>query len=437
MRAFFIFKEEKMKDLSKLTVESLCVQGGYQPKNGEARTLPLVQSTTYKYDDADEVAALFDLEKEGHMYSRISNPTVASFEEKIAQLEGGIAALATSSGQAATLISILTICQAGDHVVAMNNIYGGSYTLIGSTLEKFGIKSTFIPLNNWEKLRESIGSNTKLVFSEMIGNPGVEVLDIEKAAQIAHENKIPLVVDNTFATPYLCRPIDFGADIVTHSATKYIDGHATSVGGVIVDSGKFNWNNGNFPCLTDEDPNYHGLSYTKTFKEAAYITKARVVFLRDFGATLSPFNAFIMNLGVETLALRMEKHSKNALKISQYLENHPKVDWINYPHLESSQSFDLAKKYLPKGGSGVISFGVKGGLEETKQWINNLDLISLVVHVADTRSHALHPASMTHRQLSEEAQKESGILPNMVRLSVGIENVEDIIKDLDQAFEGI
>ena len=426
-----------MTDLKKLSVESLCVQGGYQPENGQARTLPIVQSTTFKYNDADEVAALFDLEKDGHMYSRISNPTVAAFEEKIAQLEGGIGALATSSGQAANLLAILTLCQGGENIVAMNNIYGGTYTLLGSTIEKFGIQTKFVALNDFEAMEKAIDDKTKLVFTETIGNPGVELLDIEKAAETAHKYNIPLVIDNTFATPYLCRPIEYGADIVTHSATKYMDGHATSLGGIIVDSGKFNWSNGKFPGLTEEDPNYHGLSYTKAFGKAAYITKARVVFLRDFGTTLSPFNAFLMNLGVETLALRMERHSENALKVAEFLEDHPKVDWVHYPLLESSKSYELAKKYLPKGASGVISFGVKGGVEETKKWINNLDLISLVVHVADTRSHALHPASMTHRQLSQEAQVESGILPNMVRLSIGIENIEDIIQDLEHAFQGI
>lgn len=424
-----------MKDIGKLRPETICVQGGYQPENGQARVLPIVQSTTYKYDDADEVATLFDLAKEGHMYSRISNPTVGALEEKVAQLEGGVGALATASGQAANLIAVLTLAQAGENIVAMNNIYGGTFTLLGSTLEKFGIKTKFIPLNDFEALEEAIDQDTKLVFGETIGNPGVQVLDIEGAAEIAHKNRIPLVVDNTFATPFLCRPIDFGADIVTHSATKYMDGHATSLGGIIVDSGKFDWTSGKFPCLVDQDPNYHGLSYTQAFKEAAYITKARAVFLRDLGATMSPFNAFLINLGIETLALRMERHSQNALAVAKFLEDHPGVEWVHYPHLESSPSYDLAKKYLPKGGSGVISFGVLGDVEETKSWINNLDMISLVVHVADVRSHALHPASMTHRQLSEEALKEAGVLPNMVRLSVGIEDLGDIIQDLDRAFK--
>lgn len=424
--------------MSKLSLESLCVQAGYEPKNGEPRIAPLVQSTTYKYDDADTVADLFDLKAEGHMYSRISNPTVDVFEKKIATLEGGVGAVATSSGQTATLLAILTICNAGEHVVAMNNIYGGSFTLLGSTLEKIGIKTTFVdPGADDETIKAAIQDNTKLIWGETIGNPGVAVFDIERFSKIAEGFQIPLIIDNTFATPFLCRPFEHGAHIVTHSTTKYLDGHATSVGGVIVDSGKFNWNNGKFPHLTEKDPNYHGLSYTEAFGKAAYITKTRVVFIRDFGTPMSPFNAFLTNLGVETLALRMERHSENALKVAEFLENHPKVDWINYPHLKSSPSYDLAQKYIPKGGSGVISFGVKGGLEEGKTFINSLNLASLVVHVADVRTHVLHPASMTHRQLSEEDQIKAGISANMIRLSVGIENIEDIISDLKQALEAI
>lgn len=424
--------------MSKLSLESLCVQAGYEPKNGEPRIAPLVQSTTYKYDDADTVADLFDLKAEGHMYSRISNPTVDVFEKKIAALEGGVGAVATSSGQTATLLAILSICNAGEHVVAMNNIYGGSFTLLGSTLEKIGIKTTFVdPGADDETIKAAIQDNTKLIWGETIGNPGVAVFDIERFSKIAEEFQIPLIIDNTFATPFLCRPFEHGAHIVTHSTTKYLDGHATSVGGVIVDSGKFNWNNGKFPHLTEKDPNYHGLSYTEAFGKAAYITKTRVVFIRDFGTPMSPFNAFLTNLGVETLALRMERHSENALKVAEFLENHPKVDWINYPHLKSSPSYDLAQKYIPKGGSGVISFGVKGGLEEGKTFINSLNLASLVVHVADVRTHVLHPASMTHRQLSEEDQIKAGISANMIRLSVGIENIEDIISDLKQALEAI
>lgn len=416
--------------------ETLCVQEGYKPKNGEPRILPLYQSTTYKYDSADEVGKLFDLEVEGHMYSRISNPTVDGLEKKLSAMEGGIGAVCTSSGQSATLLSILTICQCGQHVLAMNNLYGGTYTLFTSTLKKLGIEVSFIDINSTAaEINNAIRPNTRLIFGETIGNPGVDVLDIEKIAQVAHDNSIPLIIDNTFATPFLCRPIEFGADIVIHSTTKYIDGHATSVGGVVIDSGKFNWNNGNFPELTNPDPSYHGLSYTDKFRHAAYITKLRVAFLRDIGNTMSPFNAFLTNLGVETLALRMQRHSENALKMAKFLEKHPKVAWINYPYLESSKSYELAKKYLPKGGSGIISFGVKGGVEAGKKFIDNLKLASLVVHVGDIRTHVLHPASMTHRQLSEEQQIQAGIKPEMIRFSVGIEEIEDIKYDIAQSLD--
>lgn len=421
--------------MKKYAQETICIQGGYEPKNGEPRILPIFQSTTYKYDEADEVAKLFDLEAAGHMYSRISNPTVEALEKKIAEMEGGVGAMATSSGQAANLIAILTICNAGEHVLAMSNLYGGTFTLFTSTLKKMGIEVTFVDHRaDGREISSKIQANTKLIFGETIGNPGVDVLDIQRIAEIAHENSIPLVIDNTFATPYLCRPFEFGADIVTHSTTKYIDGHATSVGGIIVDSGKFDWkSSGKFPHLTEADPSYHGLSYTEKFGAAAYITKARVAFLRDMGSTMSPFNAFLTNLGVETLALRMERHSSNALAAARFLESHPNVSWVNYPLLESSQSFDLARKYLPGGASGIIAFGVKGGVESGKKFIDSLELASLVVHVGDIRTHVLHPASMTHRQLSQEQQIKAGIKPDMIRLSVGIENIDDILADLDQA----
>ena len=421
--------------MKKYAQETICIQGGYEPKNGEPRILPIFQSTTYKYDEADEVAKLFDLEAAGHMYSRISNPTVEALEKKIAEMEGGVGAMATSSGQAANLIAILTICNAGEHVLAMSNLYGGTFTLFTSTLKKMGIEVTFVDHRADDReISSKIQANTKLIFGETIGNPGVDVLDIQRIAEIAHDNSIPLVIDNTFATPYLCRPFEFGADIVTHSTTKYIDGHATSVGGIIVDSGKFDWkSSGKFPHLTEADPSYHGLSYTEKFGAAAYITKARVAFLRDMGSTMSPFNAFLTNLGVETLALRMERHSSNALAAARFLESHPNVSWVNYPLLESSQSFDLARKYLPGGASGIIAFGVKGGVESGKKFIDSLELASLVVHVGDIRTHVLHPASMTHRQLSQEQQIKAGIKPDMIRLSVGIENIDDILADLDQA----
>lgn len=420
--------------MSNYSIETKCTHSGYEPGNGEPRIAPIVQSTTYKYDSADEVAALFDLAQAGHMYTRISNPTSAVLEGKLAELEGGVGALAVSSGQAATLTAIITICNEGEHLIAMNNLYGGTYNLINSTLKKFGIDCTFVDINaSDDEINSAFKENTKLVFGETIGNPGVEVLDIERLALIAHSHGVPLIIDNTFATPVLCRPIEWGADIVTHSATKYLDGHATSVGGIIVDSGKFNWNNGKFPHLTEKDPNYHGLSYTEAFKEAAFISKARVVFLRDMGQTISPFNAWLINLGCETLALRLERHSSNALKVARFLESHPNVDWVSYPKLESSPSYTLAEKYLPSGGSGIIAFGVKGGLEESKKFIDSVKMASLVVHVADVRTHVLHPATMTHRQMSREEQEKAGIKENMVRLSVGIENAEDIIKDLDDA----
>lgn len=417
------------------SLETRCIQAGWEPKSGEPRILPIYQSTTFKYDTADQVADLFDLAAEGHMYSRISNPTVEGLEKKVASLEGGVGAVAVSSGQAATLLSILTLASEGDHLVAMNNLYGGTHTLLSSTLKKFGIDSTLIPVNDPQALEEAIQENTKLVFAEALTNPSVEVLDIEKTAEVAHAHGLPLIVDNTFPSPALCRPIEFGADIVTHSSTKYLDGHATSVGGIIVDSGQFDWTQGKFPCLTDPDPNYHGLSYTESFGNQAYLTKCRAVYLRDLGTTMSPFNAFLTNLGTETLALRMERHSENALAIAQALEADPHVESVAYPGLDSSPYKDLANKYLPKGASGVISLRIKGGIEETKAWINNLKLASLVVHVGDIRTHVLHPASMTHRQLSPQALKAAGIAPNQVRLSVGLEGVDDLIEDLVQAFE--
>lgn len=422
--------------MKKYSVETLCVQGGYEPKNGEPRILPIYQSTTYKYDSADEVGDLFDLKAAGHMYSRISNPTLEGFETKIAQLEGGVGALATSSGQAANLLAILTLCKNGDHIIAFNNLYGGTFVLIQSRLRDFGIETTFVDLDTPDDVIQShIKENTKLIFGETLGNPGVRVFDIERYADLAHKNGLPLILDNTFPTPHLCRPFDFGADIVTHSTTKYLDGHATSVGGIIVDSGKFDWTNGKFACLTEKDPNYHGLSYTETFGNAAFITKARVVFIRDLGTTMSPFNAFLTNLGVETLALRMDKHSENALEIAKRLEANPNVAWIHYPLLESDPDYELAKKYLSKGASGIIAFGVKGGVEEGKKFIDSLELASLVVHVGDVRTHVLHPASMTHRQLSKEDQLAGGVEENMIRLSVGIENIEEIYNDLEQALQ--
>lgn len=426
----------KDKEIRDLNLDTICVQGGYQPESGETRNAPIYQSTTYKYDSADTVGNLFDLKESGYFYTRLANPTIGFLEEKIAQMEGGRAAMATSSGQAANLLAILTVCGQGDHIVSMNNLYGGTHTLLGSTLARYGIETSFVSLNNEDEIREAIKENTKLIFSETIGNPTVSILDIEKVSAIAHEFNIALVVDNTLATPMICRPIDFGADIVTHSSSKYLDGHGTSLGGVMVDSGKFDWTKGRYSCLTEPDPNYHGLSYTKEFESFAYITKARAVYMRDMGPQMSPFNAFLTDIGSETLALRMERHSKNALKIASYLENHEKVEWVNYPMLTSSDDYDLACKYL-RGGSGVIAFGIRGGIDKAKDWINSLNLITLAVHVADTKSHALHPASMTHRQLSEEDLLKGGITPNLVRLSVGIENADDLIDDIESAFNKI
>ena len=425
-------------DLKQCHLNTQCVQGGYSPKNGEPRIMPIVQSTTYKYDDADEVGKLFDLEADGHMYSRISNPTLACLEEKIALMEGGVGAVTTASGQAANMLAILNISQSGDHILAMSNLYGGTHTLFNSTLRKLGIEVSFVdPSLPLEVLRSYIRPNTKAVFGETIGNPGVDVLDFAKVSTLAHGAGIPLIVDSTFATPALCRPFEHGADIVTHSTTKYFDGHATSVGGVIVDGGQFDWNNGHFPGLTEPDESYHGIVYTEKFGKAAYITKARVTLLRDMGPTMSPFNAFLTNLGLETLALRMERHSENALVLAEYLEQHPKVAWVNYPLLPSNPSYELAKTYLPHGASGIIAFGIKGGAEAGKQFINNVKLASLVVHVGDLRSHVLHPASMTHRQLSEADQIASGVSPDLIRFSVGIEHVEDIKRDLQQALEQV
>lgn len=425
-------------DLKNMHLATQCVQGGYQPANGEPRVMPIVQSTTYKYDDADEVGKLFDLEADGHMYSRISNPTLAWLEEKISLMEGGVGAVATSSGQAANMLAILNICKAGQHVLSMANLYGGTHTLFNSTLKNMGIEVTFIsPDLSLEEMRTHLKDNTRAVFGETIGNPGVNVLDFAKVSTLAHEAGIPLIVDSTFATPMLCRPFEHGADIVTHSTTKYFDGHATSVGGVIVDSGQFNWDNGKFPELTRPDPSYHGVVFTEKFGQAAYITKARVTLLRDIGPTMSPFNAFLTNLGMETLAVRMERHSSNALILAQYLEQHPKVAWVSYPLLPSHDTYDLAKKYLPNGGSGIIAFGIKGGVAAGKQFINHVKLATLVVHVGDLRSHVLHPASMTHRQLSEAEQIASGVLPDMIRFSVGIEDVEDIKADLAQALASV
>lgn len=419
-------------------IETKLVQAGYEPKNGEPRVLPIYQSTTYKYDSTEHVAKLFDLEVPGHMYSRISNPTVEALENKIATLEGGVGALCTSSGQAASMVSIMNLCESGDHFISLSTIYGGTYNLFAITLKKMGIEVSFVnPTATPEEVEKLIRPNTKAIFGETIANPALVVLDINYWAEIAHNHGIPLVVDNTFATPYLCRPLEHGADIVIHSTTKYMDGHATSVGGVIVDGGKFDYTNGRFPGFTEPDPSYHGLAYTSHFKELAYITKARVQFIRDMGNYLSPQNAFLTHLGLETLHLRMERHSNNALQVAEFLKDHSLVEHVSYPLLEGDSQYEKAKKYLPLGASGVISFNIKGNREIATQFMDALKLANIVVHVADARTAVLHPASSTHRQMSDEELNSCGISPSLIRLSVGIENVKDIISDLQQAFEKI
>lgn len=421
-----------------MKIETQCLHEGYTPQNGEPLNLPIYQSTTYRYESTAQVAQLFDLTADGHMYSRISNPTVAAVEQKIASLEGGIGALCTTSGQAATLIAVMNILSAGDHILCASTIYGGTINLLSVTLKRFGIEVSFADADDSEEnLKQQLRPNTKAVFAETIANPAIAVLDIEKMARVAHSHQIPLIVDNTFATPILCRPISFGADIVIHSTTKYMDGHATQVGGVIVDSGNFDWSCGKFPEFTQPDQSYHGVVYTRDFGSAAYITKARVQLMRDFGCYPSAQAAFLLNHGLETLPLRMERHCENAQRVAQFLSGCDKVESVNYPTLPNNPYRELAQKYLPKGCSGVIAFSVKGGREAAVRLIDNLKLASLVVHVADVRTLVLHPASSTHRQLTDEQLLAAGIHPGMIRLSVGIENVDDIIEDLKQAFERV
>ncbi len=414
------------------------MQSGYDPANGEPRVVPIYQSTTFTYDSADTMGKLFDLEVAGDFYTRLSNPTSGAVERKIAELEGGVGAMLTSAGQAASLISILNICRAGGHVISSASIYGGTYNLFHKTMREMGIDFTFVdPEASEEEISAAFRDNTRLVFAETLANPTLVVLDIEKFARVAHKNGVPLIVDNTFPTPVNCRPFEFGADIVIHSTTKYMDGHATAVGGVIVDSGKFDWNNGKYPELTEPDESYHGIVYTKQFGAAAYIVKARTHLMRDIGAVISPNNAFLLNLGLETLFLRMERHCSNAQTVAEYLEANPQVEWINYPGLKSHAGYELAQKYMPNGTCGVISFGVKGGREQAMRFMEALKLAKIVIHVADARTCVLHPASTTHRQLSDQQLAEAGISPDLLRLSVGIEHVDDIIADLDQAFAAI
>ena len=422
-----------------MRIETKCVQAGYQPENGQPRILPIYQSTTYKYDSAEHLGKLFDLTVPGHMYTRISNPTVEMVEEKIAALEGGVGAMLTSSGQAANLLAVLNIASAGDNIVCASAIYGGTINLFAFTLKRLGIETRFFtPEATDEEISALIDGRTRLVFGETVANPALIVCDIERLAHIAHAHDVPLVIDNTFPTPVLCRPIEFGCDIVTHSTTKYMDGHASVVGGCIVDSGNFDWEKaGKFPELTEPDESYHGVVYTKSFGRAAYINKARAQLMRDFGCTPQPIAAFMLNLGLESLPVRIERHCQNAQAVAEYLEKHPKVSWVNYPGLASSPQHDLAQKYLPRGVCGVVSFGVKGGREAAMKFMDSLRLAQIVVHVADARTSVLHPASTTHRQLTDEQLVDAGISADLVRLSVGIENIEDILEDLEQAFNKI
>lgn len=423
------------KEVSKATI---CVQGGWKPKNGESRVLPIYQSTTFKYDSSEKMARLFDLEDEGYFYTRLANPTNDAVASKIAELEGGVGAILTSSGQAANFYAVFNICQSGDHMVCSSTIYGGTFNLFAVTMKKLGIECTFVNSDaSEEELDKAFQPNTKAMFGETISNPSIDVLDIEKFARIAHKHGVPLIVDNTFATPINCRPFEWGADIVTHSTTKYMDGHATSVGGAVVDSGNFDWDAHaeKFPGLTTPDESYHGLTYTKAFGKNAYIVKITAQLMRDLGSIPSPHNSFLLNLGLETLHLRVPRHCENALKVAQWLEANPNVKWVNYCGLKSSKYYELAQKYLPNGSCGVVAFGIKGSREEAVEFMDKLKMIAIVTHVADARTCVLHPASHTHRQMSDEQLIAAGVAPDLIRLSVGIEDANDIIGDLEQALE--
>ncbi|MFA9377291.1 MAG: O-acetylhomoserine aminocarboxypropyltransferase/cysteine synthase family protein [Lachnotalea sp.] len=421
-------------------IETKCIHEGWRPGKGEARQLPIFQSTTFKYNTSDEMGKLFDLEAEGYFYTRLQNPTNDAVAAKICAMEGGTAAMLTSSGQAANFYAIFNICEAGDHFIASSAIYGGTYNLFGVTLKKMGIECTFVDQElPEEELDKHFKPNTKAVFGETITNPTVSIFDFEKFARIAHAHGVPLIIDNTFATPINCRPFEWGADIVTHSTTKYMDGHGVSVGGCIVDSGKFEWMTyaDKFPGLTTPDESYHGITYAEKFGKGAYITKATAQLMRDFGSIQSPQNAFYINLGLETLHLRMKKHCENALAVAEFLERNDKIAWVNYPDLINSKQYDLAKKYLPNGSCGVLAFGIKGGRDLSIKFMDKLNLASIVTHVADSKTCLLHPASHTHRQLSDQQLEEAGIAPDLIRFSVGLENVDDIIEDLKQALEQI
>ena len=420
--------------------ETICIQSGWKPKNGEARILPIYQSTTFKYESSEAMGRLFDLEDSGYFYTRLQNPTNDYVAEKICELEGGVAAMLTSSGQAATYYSVFNICEAGDHVVMSATVYGGTFNLLTCTMKKMGIECTVVdPDDDIETLNKAFLPNTKCVFAETIANPALVVLDIEKFASVAHAHGVPLIVDNTFATPINCNPFKWGADIVTHSTTKYMDGHGMTVGGVIVDSGNFDWlaHAEKFPGLCTPDESYHGIVYAEKFGKGAYITKATAQMMRDLGSIQSPHNAFLLNVGLETLPLRMDRHCSNALKVAQFLENNEKVAWVNYPDLPGNKYHELQQKYLPNGSCGVISFGLKGGRSAASDMMDQLKLAAIVTHVADARTCVLHPASHTHRQMTDEQLIEAGVAPDLIRLSVGIENVDDIMNDLAQAMENI
>ena len=422
----------------KRSMETTCIQGGWQPKNGEPRILPIYQSTTFKYSTSEQMGRLFDLEENGYFYTRLANPTNDAVADKIRELEGGAAAMLTSSGQAANFYAVFNICGAGDHLVCSATVYGGTSNLFVVTMKKMGVDVTLVdPDAPEEEIEKAIRLNTKCIFGESIANPALVVLDLEKFARIAHRNGIPFIVDNTFATPINCRPFEWGADIVTHSTTKYMDGHAMTVGGCIVDSGNFDWeaHADKFPGLTTPDESYHGIIYTKKFGKAAYITKATAQVMRDLGSIPSPQNSFLLNIGLETLHLRVPRHCENAQKVAEYLQSREDVAWVNYPGLENDKYHALAQKYMPNGTCGVISFGLKGGRQAAGEFMDKLKLAAIVTHVADARTCVLHPASHTHRQLSDEQLKEAGVDPSLIRLSVGIENADDIIEDIRQALE--
>jgi O-acetylhomoserine (thiol)-lyase len=432
-----IVSKNMKKNLKRST---LCVQAGWEPKNGESRVLPIVQSTTFKYDNSEEMAMLFDLKKEGYFYTRLQNPTNDAVARKIAALEGGVGAMLTSSGQAANFYAIFNICEAGDHVVTSNEIYGGTFNLFGVTLKKLGIDCTFVSQEaSEEEIQAAFRPNTKALFGETISNPGCKVLDIEKFAKIAHKNGVPLIVDNTFATPINCRPFEWGADIVTHSTTKYMDGHATQVGGCVVDSGNFDWmaHADKYPGLCQPDDSYHGLTYATAFGKMAYMTKMVAQLMRDLGSIPAPMNSFLLNLGLETLHVRIPRHCENAMKVAKFLHDDSRVAWVHYSGLEDDENHALAQKYLPNGSCGVMAFGLKGDRDTAIKFMDSLELINIVTHVADARTCVLHPASHTHRQLTDEQLREAGIAPDLIRLSVGIEDVDDIIDDIKQALDKI